>query len=70
MKIELQRVHFMPAELKFGVLYVSEEFEIATHLCICRCGAKILTPLGPTAWTFEDTKNGPTGFRQSRFSRN
>lgn len=60
MKIELQRVHYMPKELKPGVLYVSEEFGTAAHLCACGCGAKIRTPLGPTEWAFEETDSGPT----------
>ncbi len=60
MKIELQRVHYMPKELKPGVLYVSEEFGTASHLCACGCGAKIRTPLGPTEWELEETESGPT----------
>jgi hypothetical protein len=60
MKIELQRVHYMPKELKPGVLYVSEEFSAAVHLCACGCGAKIRTPLGTTEWAFEETDSGPT----------
>ena len=60
MKFELQRVHYMPAELNPGVLYVSEEFGAAAHLCACGCGAKIRTPLGPTEWSFETTDGGPT----------
>ena len=60
MKIELQRVQYMPKELKQGVLYVSEEFGAAAHLCACGCGSKIRTPLGPTEWAFEETDNGPT----------
>lgn len=60
MQIELQRVHYMPKELKPGVLYVSEEFGAAAHLCACGCGAKIRTPLGPTEWAIEETDNGPT----------
>lgn len=60
MKIELQHVHYMPKDLKPGVLYVSEEFGIAAHLCPCGCGSKIRTPLGPTDWTLEETRNGPT----------
>lgn len=60
MKIKLQRVHFMPKELKPGVLYVSEEFGTAAHLCACGCGAKIRTPLGPTEWSLEETDSGPT----------
>jgi hypothetical protein len=50
----------MPKELKPGVLYVSEEFGIALHLCACGCGSKIKTPLGPTEWSFEETTKGPS----------
>lgn len=60
MKFELQRVHYMPKELKPGVLYVSEEFCTAAHLCACGCGSKIRTPLGPTEWSVEETDLGPT----------
>ena len=60
MKIGLQRVHYMPKELKPGVLYVSEEFGIAAHLCPCGCGSKVRTPLGPTEWSIEETDGGPT----------
>lgn len=60
MKVELQRVRYMPKELKPGVLYVSEEFGTAAHLCACGCGAKIRTPLGPTEWAIEETDSGPT----------
>jgi hypothetical protein len=60
LKIELQHVHYMPKDLKLGVLYVSQEFGIAAHLCPCGCGSKINTPLGPTEWTLEETRKGPT----------
>ena len=60
MRFELQRVQYMPKELKPQVLYVSEEFEIAAHLCACGCGSKIRTPLGPTEWSFEETDGGPS----------
>jgi hypothetical protein len=60
MKFELQHVHYTPTELKPGVLYVSEEFGIAIHLCACGCGSKIKTPLGPTEWSVKATKSGPT----------
>ena len=56
----LQRVHYMPGTLETGILYVSEEFATAAHLCACGCGSKIRTPLGPTEWSFEDTKKGPS----------
>jgi hypothetical protein len=60
MKIELQRVRYMPKELKPGVLYVSEEFSAAAHLCACGCGSKIRTPLGSTEWSLEETDGKPT----------
>lgn len=60
MKIRLQRVHYMPKDLQPGVLYVSEEFGAAAHLCACGCGAKVRTPLGPTEWTFEEHARGPS----------
>lgn len=60
MKIKVQRVHYMPRELEPGILYVSEEFETAAHLCACGCGAKVRTPLGPTEWSFKETPAGPS----------
>lgn len=60
MRIELQRVHYMPKELSPGILYVSEEFGAAAHLCACGCGSKTRTPLAPTEWAFEETATGPT----------
>src|SRR5258706_4587133 len=60
MKIELQRVQYMPKGLRPGVLYVAEEFGAAAHLCACGCGSKVRTPLGPTEWSVEETERGPT----------
>lgn len=50
----------MPKELEPGVLYVAEEFDAAGHLCACGCGNKVMTPLGPTEWSFEESTEGPT----------
>ena len=60
MKIRLQRVLYMPENLEPGVLYVSEQFGAAAHLCACGCGSKIRTPLGPTEWAAEEADGGPT----------
>ena len=60
MRFRLERVHYMPKVLEPGVLYVSEEFETAAHLCACGCNEKVRTPLGPTEWRFEDTPRGPS----------
>src|SRR5262245_22120649 len=50
----------MPKMLEPGILYVSEEYGAAAHLCACGCGAKVRTPLGPEQWRLYETKNGPT----------
>ena len=60
MKFQLRRVHYMPKEFKPGILYVSEEFGIAIHLCACGCGSKVKTPLGPAEWSIKETKKGPS----------
>lgn len=60
MTIKLQRVHYMPKDLEPSVLYVSEEFETAAHLCPCGCGSKVRTPLGATEWSFVETPTGPS----------
>lgn len=60
MCFRLERVHYMPQDLEAGVLYVSDEFSTAAHLCACGCRAKIRTPLGPTEWSVEEDAGGPT----------
>jgi hypothetical protein len=60
MMFELRRVRYMPKDLKPGILYVSEEFDIAIHLCACGCGTKIKTPIGATEWSIRETHGGPT----------
>lgn len=56
----LERVRFIPDNLEPDVLYVSEKYRTAHHLCACGCGATIRTPLGPTEWSFFETDTGPT----------
>jgi hypothetical protein len=58
--IQVQHVQCIPKELKPGILYVSEEFGTAAHLCACGCGSKVRTPLGETDWKLEEGPQGPT----------
>jgi hypothetical protein len=58
--IKLARVQYIPKYPEPGILYVSEEFEAAVHLCACGCGAKVSTPLGPTEWSLTETTTGPS----------
>lgn len=50
LSIAFEPVEDMPEMLSQGVLYVSDEYEIACHLCACGCGSKVFTPLGPAEW--------------------
>ncbi len=56
-------VHTMPKveDMKDGVLYVSEHFETAIHLCACGCRGQVVTPFkhfpNDTGWMLSD---GPT----------
>jgi len=59
-KIELRRVEFIPKVLESEILYVSERFKVAAHLCPCGCGTKIVTPLGPCEWSFSLKRGKPT----------
>jgi hypothetical protein len=58
--IALQRVKYLPRELSSGILYVSDEYAVAGHLCACGCGAKVITPLGPAEWIFLERNGRPT----------
>lgn len=59
-RITFERVQYLPRELAPGILYVSEEFAVAGHLCACGCGHKVITPLGPAEWTFTERKGRAT----------
>jgi hypothetical protein len=38
--LKLVEVEFMPMieEMKFGIVYYSQKFQIQNHLCVCGCG--------------------------------
>jgi Family of unknown function (DUF6527) len=59
-RITLGRVEHLPRELAPGILYVSEEFAVAGHLCACGCGNKVITPLGPAEWQLTERNGRPT----------
>lgn len=44
-------VEFIPDQLEPWTVYVSIRFATATHLCVCGCGNKVVTPIRPTDWT-------------------
>ena len=48
--ISCQLVDLAPRPLQPGVLYVSQRYRVAVHLCACGCGEKVVTPLSPAEW--------------------
>ena len=53
-------VEFIPEQLEDGVLYISERYGTAIHLCCCGCGSEVVTPLNPAGWTLEIADRGVT----------
>lgn len=47
-------VEFIPETLENGILYISNRFRTASHLCCCGCGQKVVTPLNPAKWKLTD----------------
>lgn len=47
-----QKVELMPEVKQHGVLYISENLQLAIHLCACGCGVDTVTPLSNEEWTF------------------
>lgn len=58
--MRLELVELMPAKLEPGVLYASQKYQTAAHLCACGCGEKIRTQLGPLGWRFTNQSTGPS----------
>lgn len=48
--IEPIYVQYMPDVLEDGKLYISKEFKIAIHKCLCGCGNKSITPFYANGW--------------------
>ena len=44
-------VEFIPEDLEQGTIYISIRYATASHLCVCGCGNKVVTPIRPTDWT-------------------
>lgn len=58
--IALKHVVHLPRQLEPGILYVSQEYSVAGHLCACGCGSKVITPLGPAEWSFSERGGQPS----------
>ena len=59
-KFRLEEVEFMPTALESGILYASQRYQTAAHMCACGCGEKVRTQLGKLGWRLTKGRNGPT----------
>jgi hypothetical protein len=53
-------VKLVPNVLEQNKIYISEEYKVAVHLCLCGCGNLSVTPLGKDGWWW-DFINGEKG---------
>jgi len=58
--VNTEHVQFIPKALSEGVLYVSKDFELATHLCACGCKLEVVTPIDAGGWTLSENEQGAT----------
>lgn len=63
-ELKPEHVDIVPAQLEQGVLYISNKYKVAIHLCACGCGGKTVTPLGEGEWLLNDN-NGKITLRPS-----
>ncbi len=56
-KVTTEEVEFIPSELKQDIIYVSKEYETATHLCLCGCGNLSVTPINKGGWNLTILEN-------------
>lgn len=54
--IEPVFVEQIPRKIEEGKIYISNENNIAIHLCCCGCNGKTVTPLGPRGWNLIESK--------------
>lgn len=58
----------IPDKLEHGIIYISQMYNIAIHLCVCGCNEKTVTPTKPMAgdpnWSL-NINNGKITLRPS-----
>lgn len=52
--VEHTYVRSIPEQLASNTLYVSRKYGLVVHLCMCGCGTKVVTPLGPAEWSLRE----------------
>lgn len=52
-----QFTELIPDVLEEGILYISEEYSVAAHLCTCGCKKETITPFCNGGWEIEINKD-------------
>ena len=70
MKVEYEPVYvqFVPKELEANKVYISEEYGVAIHNCLCGCGERVVLPINwdiGTAWNLIKENDGKVSFTPS-----
>lgn len=67
-KVEIEPVYVerMPEQLEENKVYISEEYEVSIHNCLCGCGFRTVLPLNkPYGWDLIKHDNGKISFTPS-----
>ena len=59
-RLTIKFVESAPRPLSEGVLYISDRFKTALHLCCCGCGEEVVTPLNPAGWSYKQASGKVT----------
>lgn len=51
--VTFEKVELITENLQEGVIYVSDEYKCAVHLCLCGCGQETVMPLTDNEWKYE-----------------
>lgn len=66
-EFKIEHCHYIPKDIKEGIIYISKEFKLAMHLCACGCGGKTVMPTDISAggWSMLEESDGTVSFRPS-----
>ena len=58
-KVNFKKVDFIPeaSGMEQGVVYISDNYNTSSHLCMCGCGELTVMPLGKTEWNYQIKNN-------------
>jgi hypothetical protein len=69
MKVEIEPIYVkhIPEILEPNKVYISEEYGVSIHSCLCGCGNKVVLPFGTwtNSWQLEKHENGKISFTPS-----